>query len=104
MRVTFWSGHPKNDLRLQGSYLRVQRQEGSQWVDVAYDWDWETKYTWRRDYCLPTLACSQVTVDWDIPQETPPGTYRILHEGHWKSGWDGRVRPYAGTSRPFTVE
>jgi len=29
--------------------------------------------------------------------------FRLVHEGHWKSGWDGRVRPYSGASRPFLV-
>jgi neutral ceramidase len=103
VRVTFWGGHPKNDPHLQGTYLRVQRRRGLFWEDVAYDWDWETKYTWRRGYCLPTLACSHVIIEWAIPQDAEPGTYRIVHEGDWKSGWDGRVRPYRGSTRSFTV-
>jgi len=104
VRVTFWGGHPKNDPRLQGTFLRVQRREGLFWKDVAYDWDWETKYTWRRSYCLPTLACSHVVIEWAIPPDVAPGSYRIVHEGDWKSGWDGRVRSYQGTSRTFTVK
>ncbi|HEX8437172.1 neutral/alkaline ceramidase [Archangium sp.] len=103
VRVTFWAGHPKNDPRLQGTYLRVQRREGLLWTDVAYDWDWETKYTWRRGYCLPTLACSHAIIEWAIPPDAEPGLYRIVHEGDWKSGWDGKVRPYRGTSRSFSV-
>ncbi|QRK12117.1 neutral/alkaline ceramidase [Archangium violaceum] len=103
VRVTFLGGHPKNEPHIQGSYLRVQRRAGPLWEDMAYDWDWETKYTWRRGYCLPTLACSHVTIEWAIPQDARPGTYRIIHEGDWKSGWDGRVRPYRGTSSGFTV-
>ncbi|MBZ4422948.1 neutral/alkaline ceramidase [Myxococcus sp. RHSTA-1-4] len=102
--VTFWGGHPKNDLRLEGTYLRVQRLgPGGEWVDVAYDWDWETRYRWRRENCVPTLACSHVTVEWDIPADAEAGTYRLVHDGNWKSGWDGRVRPYSGSSRPFSV-
>ncbi|NMO16035.1 neutral/alkaline ceramidase [Pyxidicoccus fallax] len=102
--VTFWGGHPKNDLHLEGTYLRVQRQgPGGTWLDVAWDGDWETRYRWRRVNCVPTLACSHVTVEWDIPQDAVPGTYRVVHEGDWKSGWDGRVRPYSGHSRSFTV-
>ncbi|MFL5356612.1 neutral/alkaline ceramidase [Archangium sp.] len=103
VHVSFWGGHPKNNLHTQGTYLRVQRRTGLLWRDVAYDWDWETKYTWRRAYCLPTLACSHVILEWTIPPEAAPGTYRLVHEGDWKSGWDGRVRPYRGTSRSFTV-
>ncbi len=104
VRVTFWAGHPKNNLRLQGTYLRVQRRAGLFWEDVAYDWDWETKYAWRRSYCLPTLACSHAIIEWAIPPDAAPGSYRIVHEGDWKSGWDGRVRPYRGTSRTFSVK
>jgi len=104
VRVTFWSGHPKNNPRTQGTFLRVQRRVGLVWKDVAYDWDWETKYTWRRGYCLPTLACSHAILEWAIPPDAAPGTYRLVHEGDWKSGWDGRVRPFQGTSRSFTVE
>jgi neutral ceramidase len=102
-RVTFWGAHPKNNLRTQDSFLRVQRKSGTSWVDVAYDWDWETKYRWQRNNCVPTLACSHVTVEWKIPSTATAGTYRIRHDGNWKSGWDGLIRPYSGTSREFTV-
>ncbi|AKQ69487.1 Alkaline ceramidase [Myxococcus hansupus] len=102
--VTFWGGHPKNDLRTEGTLLRVQRRDaGGGWTDVATDSDWSTRYQWRRENCVPTLACSHVTVTWDIPADTVPGTYRLVHEGNWKSGWDGNVRPYSGASRAFTV-
>jgi neutral ceramidase len=104
VRVTFWGGHPKNDLHLEGTYLRVQRREpDGAWRDVADDSAWETRYRWRRESCVPTLACSHVTAEWDIPADAAPGTYRLVHEGNWKSGWDGRVRPYSGASRAFSV-
>ena len=101
--VKFWGGHPKNNLRRQGSFLQVQRKSGTSWVTVAYDWDWETKYRWERNNCAPTMACSHVTVEWKIPSNATLGTYRIRHDGDWKSGWDGLIRPYTGYSREFTV-
>ena len=102
--VKFWGGHPKNNLRRQGSFLQVQRKTAtSAWVTVANDWDWETKYRWERNDCAPTMACSHVTVEWKIPADTVPGVYRIRHDGDWKSGWDGLIRPYTGYSREFTV-
>ncbi|HYO65767.1 MAG TPA: neutral/alkaline ceramidase [Archangium sp.] len=101
--VKFWGGHPKNNLRRQGSYLQVQRKSGTSWVTVANDWDWETKYRWQRYDCAPTYGCSHVTTEWTIPADTVPGTYRIRHDGDWKSGWDGLIRAYSGTSREFTV-
>jgi neutral ceramidase len=103
-RATFWAGHPRNGPRIQGTYLRVQREApGGKWVDVAYDWDWDTLYRWERVPCFPTYGCSHVTVEWSIPPDAPPGRYRLVHHGHWKSGWDGKSRPYTGTSRVFTV-
>jgi neutral ceramidase len=102
--VKFWGGHPKNNLRRQGSFLQVQRKSGSAWLPVAYDWDWETKYRWERNNCVPTLACSHVTTEWTVPAAALPGTYRLRHDGDWKSGWDGAIRPYTGYSREFTVQ
>ncbi|MDY7228368.1 neutral/alkaline ceramidase [Hyalangium rubrum] len=101
--VKFWGGHPKNNLRRQGSFLQVQRKSGTSWVTVAQDWDWETKYRWERNNCVPTMACSHVTIEWKIPSNATPGTYRIRHDGDWKSGWDGLIRSYTGYSREFTV-
>jgi neutral ceramidase len=101
--VKFWGGHPKNNLRRQGTFLQVQRRSGTSWVTVANDWDWETKYRWERNNCVPTLACSHVTVEWKIPSTATPAVYRIRHDGDWKSGWDGLIRPYTGYSREFTV-
>ncbi len=101
VRVTFWGAHPKNDLQTEGTFLQVQRKVGASWLTVANDGNWETRYFWQRNNCFPTFACSHVTVEWAIPPEAAPGTYRIRHDGHWKSGWDGRIRPYGGTSREF---
>jgi neutral ceramidase len=103
VRVVFWGAHPKNNLRTMDTFLRVERLEGGNWVAVADDNDWETTYRWQREYCPPTLACSLITVEWHIPADIPPGTYRIRHFGDWKSGWDGVIRPYSGASRAFSV-
>jgi neutral ceramidase len=101
--VKFWGGHPKNNLKTQGTFLEVQRKSGTSWITVANDWDWETKYFWERNNCAPTFACSHVTVQWAIPANATTGTYRIRHHGHWKSGWDGSINAYTGTSREFSV-
>ncbi len=103
VRVIFWAGHPNNDFNIGGSYLTVERQEYGSWRTVAHDGDWETRYMWRRIHCLPTLACSHATIEWRIPQDAIPGRYRVRHHGHWRSGWDGKVRAYVGVSRPFLV-
>lgn len=97
--VVFWGAHPRNNLRLQSTFLEVQRLVGSSWVTVASDWDPETKYQWARD----GVANSLVTIKWSIPTNATSGTYRIRHYGNWKSGWTGAISAYSGTSRSFTV-
>jgi neutral ceramidase len=104
VRVKFWGGHLKNDLRIQDSYLRVERKEGDRWSPVAYDWDWETKLHWQRRYCLPSLRCSLITAEWDIPPDQPPGTYRIRHDGAALPIGSEQPQAYEGVSRPFAVE
>ncbi|MCU0597871.1 MAG: neutral/alkaline ceramidase [Desulfobacterales bacterium] len=96
--VTFWGGHPKNNYQIQNTFLKVEKSTSSGWVAVANDWDPETKYIWKRD----GIANSKITIKWDTTGAAP-GTYRIRHFGHWKSGWTGAISSYTGTSRTFTV-
>lgn len=99
-RAVFWGAHPKNNPQIQSTYLKVQRNVQGAWVTVAGDWDAATRYRWARS----GVAYSKVTVEWDIPADAPPGSYRIVHDGHWKSGWTGAIKPYAGASRVFAVQ
>lgn len=100
VKASFRSGHPKNHLQTQDSFLRVERWQDGQWVAVAQDWDWETSYQWRRE----GIAYSVVDVVWRIPAGTPVGSYRLRHDGHWKNGWTGAINPYTGVSRAFRVD
>ncbi len=99
VKVVFQGGHPKNNLLTNSSFLEVQRWNGSAWVIVARDNDPQAWYQWARD----GVANSKVTIQWTIPSTATTGTYRIFHRGHWKSGWDGSINAYSGTSRNFTV-
>lgn len=99
----FWGGHPQHDLQLGDTFLEIQRQTADGWQTVARDRDWETRFRWERDRCLPTLMCSLVTVEWDIPADAVPGTYRIRHDGHWKPLATRTVEPYEAYSRTFEV-
>lgn len=98
-KAVFWGAHPKNNLKIQDTFLEIQRKVGGSWVTVARDWDPQTRYIWQRS----GLASSKVTVEWDIPADATPGQYRIRQAGHWKSFWSGAIRSYRGTSRTFTV-
>jgi neutral ceramidase len=96
--VIFWGAHPKNNFRTQDSFLAIQRFENGQWLTILEDRDWETEYHWHRN----AIAYSHITIAWRIARDTPPGKYRIVHYGDWKS-LGGKISPYAGFSSNFTV-
>ena len=98
--VTFRGAHPKNNLRTEDTFLKVQRLDQGQWKDYLTDADFETSYGWQRE----GITYSKVTISWRIKEKTPQGTYRIMHLGDWKNGWDYAITPYAGVSHSFKVE
>lgn len=97
-RVVFASAHPDNDLHRGGTYLEVQRRDGSRWVTIADDGDWSTKYHWAR----LGVAASTVTTTWDIPRNTPEGDYRLVHHGD-AGDVLGRITPFTGVSATFAI-
>lgn len=97
VRVEFWGAHPNNNLLINKSYLQVQIKIDETWTDIALDRDQSTKYRWERN----GIANSVVTIEWKIPTSALPGTYRIKHRGHAKTG---SIEAYTGTSRVFEVE
>ncbi|QTD46300.1 neutral/alkaline ceramidase [Ottowia testudinis] len=98
--AVFWTGHPKNDLRQEDSFLEVQqRQPDGSWLTVRDDNDWDTVYYWKRVF----VAWSQATVSWAIGPQVAPGTYRFVHKGNWKNGWTGAIAPLSGTTQAFQV-
>jgi neutral ceramidase len=97
--VVFVTGHPKNNLHRNGTFLEVQRLENGTWTRHADDGDWSTRYQWKR----VGVANSEATITWEIPAGTPAGNYRVVHHGDWKSGWTGAITPFTGTTRTFTV-
>ena len=88
--VEFVSGHLRNDLRSEDSFLYVEKlvegtdQKGREevWTIISVDGDMETQLQWVRTNAL--LGQSKVQVRWSIPQETPSGTFRIRHAGKYK--------------------
>jgi neutral ceramidase len=123
--VTFVGASPRNDLRLDGTFLTVEKQDANgAWNVVANDASWETKYRWKR----VGIASSHVTVDFDTGTsivtagETPrgsgsgsvsggggegvcahgPGLYRIRTFGTHRTLLQ-KLEPYEGTSSTFTL-
>ena len=97
--AVFVTGHPKNNLHRNGTFLEVQRLVNGQWTRHGDDGDWSTRYRWQRS----GVANSEATITWAIPAGTPAGTYRIVHNGDWKSGWTGKITGFTGATAAFTV-
>ncbi|HYD81395.1 MAG TPA: neutral/alkaline ceramidase [Paucimonas sp.] len=99
--VEFWTGHPKNNLRQNGTFLEVQRWDGAAWRVVANDGDWSTIYRWIR--VDPVWGSSKALISWTIPPDAAAGQYRIVHYGDYKNGWNGQIYGFSGTTRAFQV-
>lgn len=99
VRVEFWSAHPKNDYMTEKSFLLVEREVSKDnWQVYATDGDWSTKFHWRRHGISQSVA----TMEWEIEENTPPGTYRIRNFGNAKSLF-GKITPFSGSSSSFNV-
>ncbi|MDN5694702.1 MAG: neutral/alkaline non-lysosomal ceramidase C-terminal domain-containing protein, partial [Psychrobacter sp.] len=98
--AVFRGAHPKNNLRTEDSFLKVQRLDNGKWVDYLSDSDFDTTYTWQRG----GAAYSKAIIDWRIAKDTPAGTYRLTHQGDWKSGWTHKIKPYSGVSNSFSAQ
>lgn len=106
--VTFHAANPRNNPRVQGSYLTVEKVVTSRFYKtVAYDGDWSTKFDWRAGPDDPLdLGFSKqsiATLSWDIPQGTAPGKYRICYHGDHKVSKTSRIVPFVGCSSIFEV-
>lgn len=97
--VDFLAGNPNNNLMTGDTYLVVEKKVGDKWISVRTDNDPDTRMIWnkfRRKF-------HQITVEWDLSNETGPGTYRIIHKGHYKDTNKAAVF-YSGISNEFVVE
>lgn len=98
VEIKFWTGSPRNNLRTGGTFLAVQQYKDGEWVTIANDADWETKYKWERVNISDSIAI----ITWEIPETTAPGTYRVKHFGNWKDS-NGSIYELEGTSSKFRI-
>lgn len=83
MTVAFVTGHPKNDLRTEKTFLEVVNigKDGKQTpVTVATDNDWDTQYRWESGY-----ICLESDYQLVHSTRTEPGHYYIRHYGNAKN-------------------
>ncbi|KAF8526003.1 Neutral/alkaline nonlysosomal ceramidase [Hysterangium stoloniferum] len=99
--VEFVGANPRNNLRLEETYLSVEQIVNQQWEVVRSDSHPSTTFQWKRINSI--LATSTVTANWTIGEPgTPSGTYRIQYFGDSKSIF-GSISSFTGTSATFTV-
>ncbi|RWS23274.1 neutral ceramidase-like protein [Leptotrombidium deliense] len=100
--VKFISGHPRNNLMTENTFLTVERlnEESGKWEVIATDASWETKFIWERTNAI--LGHSQVTVVWEIPENVKPGTYKVYHYGYHKNIFQ-EIKSYFGQTKEFQV-
>ncbi len=130
-RVTasFWTGNPANGYRADRRYAVVEQLSDGHWRTVAADGQWDIKCRWtlpaptaccrvRRGsvqgrqnivaIIIPAqdkrLAAHLFTIQWEIPAEAQPGTYRIKYFGGYKAETDRQLVSFEASTRTFVVE
>ncbi|KAH0578233.1 hypothetical protein H2248_004012 [Termitomyces sp. 'cryptogamus'] len=96
----FVGANPRNNLRLESTFLTVDRLVDGQWKAVRSDSHPSTTYQWVRVNTI--LGTSTVTITWTIESGTPFGTYRLSYFGDSKPVI-GSISSFSGISSSFTV-
>ncbi|KAF8169047.1 Neutral/alkaline nonlysosomal ceramidase [Mycena galopus ATCC 62051] len=96
----FVGADPRNNLRLEGTFLYVDQLKSNVWTPVRSDSHPSTTFQWTRVSTI--LATSNVNVNWTIEAGTPAGTYRLRYFGDSKP-LIGSISSFTGTSGNFTV-
>ncbi|KAJ7496273.1 Neutral/alkaline nonlysosomal ceramidase [Mycena galericulata] len=96
----FVGANPRNNLRLEGTYLNVDQLVSGSWEAVKSDSHPSTIYRWKREDTI--LGTSSVNISWTIESDTAPGIYRIRYFGDHKP-LIGSIAEFVGTSSNFTV-
>lgn len=99
--VKFVGANPRNDLRLEDTYVAVEQLLDGSWTRVRDDSDWSLIFRWYRTSSV--LGTSEVTVEWEIEEWANRGTYRMRYWGASKTPVTGTIVQFSGTSRKFDV-
>ncbi len=111
LEAQFVVGHPGNDLRIQQSYVTVERAlANGRWETVEEDRSPNLIYEWQ-PLVQPPLALERpqtssggtALVTWHVPRNTPAGTYRLRVEGASRAMFSSEASAYETISEPFVV-
>ncbi|KAI0364819.1 Neutral/alkaline nonlysosomal ceramidase [Pilatotrama ljubarskyi] len=98
--ATFVGANPRNNLRLEQTFLSVDQLVNGEWKAVRSDSHPSTTYQWTRTSTI--LGTSTVNITWVIEDGTPSGTYRLAYFGDSKP-LIGNISPFVGHSSNFTI-
>ncbi|KAK8116016.1 Neutral ceramidase 2 [Apiospora sp. TS-2023a] len=101
VNATFVGANPRNNLRLEGTFAAIEKQDGNGWVQVRDDSDWDLVYTWTRTDWF--LGYSNVVISWETGLNAEPGTYRTRYFGDSKALLGGGITAFEGASGTFTI-
>ncbi|KAK8069770.1 neutral/alkaline non-lysosomal ceramidase [Apiospora phragmitis] len=95
VNATFVGANPRNNLRLEGTFAAIEKQDGNNgWVQVRDDSDWDLVYTWTRTDSI--LGFSDVVISWETGLNAEPGTYRTRYFGDAKALLGGGITAFEG--------
>ncbi|KAF2998281.1 hypothetical protein E8E13_007002 [Curvularia kusanoi] len=102
VRVVFVGANPRNNLRLEGTYVAIEKAaDNGVWTQVKDDADWDVVFNWKRVNGL--TGTSEVTIEWDTGITPPPtGKYRIRYYGDAKA-LGGKISAFEGVSGEFSI-
>lgn len=101
VKAIFVGSNPRNNLRLEGTFTAVEKNNGGTWTRVRDDTDWNLVYQWKRTELL--TGQSEVTITWTVESGTPAGQYRIRYYGDSKALFGGKITAFEGVSGVFNV-
>lgn len=116
--VEIWTGHPDNVFTHGGRHFEIERMSDAGWTVVATENDWSTKATWTQSsraippydpldpFATPPPPINEafiVSIDWQIPSDVAPGTYRVLFHGSEKAEASGEPTTFDVASPSFEV-
>ena len=107
VRATFIGANPRNNLRLEGTFVAVEKKVGQHWEVVKDDSDWGLVFNWRR--VNEVLGTSEVEIVWETAigeggsaVVEGAGTYRLRYYGDSKA-ITGKITAFEGVTREFRL-
>ncbi|XP_015280090.1 PREDICTED: neutral ceramidase [Gekko japonicus] len=101
-RAHFVGANPRNSVEnvSKFTFLTVEKYDNTSanWETQYNDASWDTRFLWEKD----DWGKSTAIVEWHIPNNTEPGTYRLRYFGHHQE-FLRPIQAFSGISSVFDV-